>query len=229
MKILTLFCVCALMLNGCAMKYQRMQAERDQILKDYGNLREEHSELKIKTLDTGVFLLFGKWKFLNLEVEESDTGTGTAKTEPALHTLDLKILKNLTLEFFEENGFLYYRGKTAGGPEVFGKFIVFTIQYGNHLPATFIRFIRYSGPEMFQLLFAVSVDKEPAGPVILTNSQGLAAVREIGIFPSDNLDREMPGIMNEFSLRTPGMMQLGPTGSWVQSSGLRYYFEKIKK
>lgn len=227
MKILTFFCVCAFMLNGCAMEYQRMQAERDQLLKNYGNLREEHSELKIKTLGTGVYLLFGKWKFQNLEVEKSDAGAGPAKTEPVLHTPDLKVLKSLTLEFFEEKGFLYYRGKTAGGTEVFGKFIVFTIQYSNHLPATFIRFIRYSGPEMFQLLFAVNVDKEPAGPVTFTNSQGLAAVREIGILPPDNLN-SMP-IMNEFSLRMPGMMQLGPTGGWVRSSGLRYYFERIKR
>ena len=53
----------------------------------------------------------------------------------------------------------------------------------------------------------------------------LAAVREIGIFPPDNLNSEMKA----FSLTMPGMMQLGPTGCWVRSSGLRYYFEKIKR
>lgn len=229
MKILTVLCVCVLVLPGCtSVEYQKMQTERDQLLKSYESLREEHSELKVKIdiHETGIDILFGRWKFLNLEVTENDAGANVTETEAALHTLDLKDLKNLTLEFFEEKGVHYYRGKTAGGTEVFGKFIVFTVQYGNQ-GAVFIRFIRHSGPEMSQLLFAISVDEGPTEPAALANPRGLATVREIGILPPKYSNPEIYS-MDEFSLTMPGTMQLGPT-SYVQSSGLRYYFEKIKK
>ncbi len=229
MKILTVFCVCVLVLPGCtSVEYQKMQTERDQLLKSYESLREERNELKAKIdiHETGIDLLFGRWKFLNLEVTESDAGASVTKTEAALHTLDLKDLKNLTLEFFEEKGVHYYRGKTAGGTEVFGQFIVFTVQYGNQ-SAVFIRFIKHSGPEVSRLLFAISVDKGPTEPAALANSRGLVTVREIGILPPEYSNPEIYS-MDEFSLTMPGTRQLGPTG-WVQSSGLRYYFEKIKR
>ena len=109
MKIWILFGICVLMLTGCtSAEYQKMQAERDQLLKNYENLREEHNELKLKT-DT-IETLFGKWKFLNLEIEESDVTEEVAKAKAALYVLELK---NLTLEFFEEKGIYNYRGKNS--------------------------------------------------------------------------------------------------------------------
>ena len=50
MKIWIIFGICVLTLVGCASaEYQKMQAERDQLLKNYEDLREAHNELKIKT------------------------------------------------------------------------------------------------------------------------------------------------------------------------------------
>ncbi len=117
MKIWTILGICVLMLSGCtSVEYQKMQAERDQLLKNYEDLREEHNELKIKTdvIDT----LLGKWKFLNLEVEESNVSEEIAETKAALYALDLK---NLTLEFFEEKGTYNYRGENRN-TEVSGQF-----------------------------------------------------------------------------------------------------------
>ena len=207
MKILTIFSICFLMLSGCtSAEYQKMQAERDQLLKNYENLREEHSELKVKTDLTDTVL--GKWKFLNLEVEEGAAVEDVAKTKAALRALDLK---KLTLEFFEEKGIYNYRGKN-GGTEVFGQFTVFTLRYGDE-PFPFIRFLRRSGPEMSQLLFAVSRDTVTSGSL---DARGLATAKEISISVTED----------RLYLTMHGKMQLSPIG-WVQSGGMHCYFERI--
>lgn len=188
-----------------------MQAERDQLLKNYENLREEHSELKIKTGITDTVL--GKWQFLNLEVEESAAVENVAETKAALRALDLK---NLTLEFSEEKGIYNYSGKN-GATEIFGQFTVFTIRYGDE-PFPFIRFLRRSGPDMAQLLFAVNPSSKSSGPSGLTSAQGLSTAKEISISVTED----------RLYLTMHGKMQLGPTG-WVQSGGMRCYFGRVEE
>ena len=212
MKILTIVGICTLILSGCtSVEYQKMQAERDQLLKNYENLREEHSELKIKTGITDTVL--GKWQFLNLEVEESAAVENVAETKAALRALDLK---NLTLEFSEEKGIYNYSGKN-GATEIFGQFTVFTIRYGDE-PFPFIRFLRRSGPDMAQLLFAVNPSSKSSGPSGLTSAQGLSTAKEISISVTED----------RLYLTMHGKMQLGPTG-WVQSGGMRCYFGRVEE
>ena len=206
MKIWIVFGICVLMLTGCtSAEYQKMQAERDQLLKNYEELREEHDALKLKTNITDTLL--GKWKFLNLEIEESNVSQEVAETKAALYALDLK---NFTLEFFEEKGMYNYRGKN-GDMDVLGQFTVITVRYGDE-PFPFIRFIRRTGPEISHLLFAASSDGKPLG---LSSARGLDTAREISI--SVMKDR--------LYLTMHGKMQLSPNG-WVQSGGVRCYFEK---
>ena len=206
MKIWIVFGICVLMLTGCtSAEYQKMQAERDQLLKNYEELREEHDALKLKTNITDTLL--GKWKFLNLEIEESNVSQEVAETKAALYALDLK---NFTLEFFEEKGMYNYRGKNSD-MDVLGQFTVITVRYGDE-PFPFIRFIRRTGPEISQLLFAASSDGKPLG---LSSARGLDTAREISI--SVMKDR--------LYLTMHGKMQLSPNG-WVQSGGVRCYFEK---
>ena len=212
MKILTIVGICTLILSGCtSVEYQKMQAERDQLLKNYENLREEHSELKIKSGITDTVL--GKWQFLNLEVEESAAVENVAETKAALRALDLK---NLTLEFSEEKGIYNYRGKN-GATEIFGQFTVFTVRYGDE-PFPFIRFLKRSGPEMAQLLFAVNPSSKSSGPSGLTSAQGLSTAKEISISVTED----------RLYLTMHGKMQLGPTG-WVQSGGMRCYFGRVEE
>ncbi len=206
MKIWIIFGICVLMLVGCtSAEYQKMQAERDQLLKNYADLREEHSELRIKTDITDTLL--GKWKFLNLEIEESNVSEEVAETKAALYALDLK---NLILEFFEEKGMYNYRGKN-GETDVSGQFTVITVRYGDE-PFPFIRFIRRTGPEVSQLLFAASSDGKPLG---LSSARGLDTAREISISVTED----------RLYFTMHGKMQLSPNG-WVQSGGVRCYFEK---
>lgn len=212
MRILTIFGICVLMLSGCtSTEYQKMQAERDQLLKNYENLREEHSELNVKAHITDTVL--GKWKFLNLEVEEGTAIEDVAKTKAALRALDLE---NLTLEFFEEKGIYAYRGKN-GGTEVVGQFRIITVRYGDE-PFPFIRFLRRSGPEILQLLFGINPDRRASGLGGLSDPGGLATAKEIGV--SVTADR--------LYLTMYGKMQLGPTG-WVRSGGMHGYFERIEE
>lgn len=212
MRILTIFGICVLMLSGCTnAEYQKMQAERDQLLKNYENLREEHSELNVKADITDTIL--GKWKFLNLEVEEGAAIEDVAKTKAALRALDLE---NLTLEFFEEKGIYAYRGKN-GGTEVVGQFTIITVRYGDE-PFPFIRFLRRSGPEISQLLFGINPDKGAPGLGGLSDPGGLATAKEIGISVT----------ANRLYLTMHGKMQLGPTG-WVRSGGMHGYFERIEE
>ena len=212
MKVLIILGICALIFVGCtSAEYQKMQAERDQLLKNYEDLREEHSELKAKTDITDTLL--GKWQFLNLEIEEGAAIEDVAKTRAALRALDLK---NLTLEFFEARDIYHYRGKN-GGTKIFGQFSIFTIRYGDE-PFPFIRFIKRSGPEMSQLLFAVSRDRQSSGPLGLSDTQGLATAKEISISVTED----------RLYLTMHGKMQLGPTG-WVQSGGMHCYFERVEE
>ena len=209
MKIWIIFGICVLTLVGCASaEYQKMQAERDQLLKNYEDLREEHNEIGIKTDITDTVL--GKWKFLNLEIEESGVSEEIAETKAALYALDLK---GFTLEFFEEKGIYNYRGKN-GNTDVLGQFTVITVRYGDE-PFPFIRFIRRTGPEVSQLLFAASSDGKPLG---LSGASGLDTAREISISVTED----------RLYLTMHGKMQLSPNG-WVQSGGVRCYFERVEQ
>ena len=209
MKILTIFGICVLTLTGCTtVESQKMQAERDQLLKNYEDLREENSELKLKNSITNTLL--GKWRFLSLEIAESGVTQEVAEAKAALYALELK---HLTLEFFQERGIYHYRGK-KGGTEIFGQFTVITVRYGDE-PFPFIRFIRRTGPEMEKLLFAASADGRALG---LSSAPGLDTARDIGI--SVTPDR--------LYLTMHGKMQPGPQG-WVQSGGVRCYFERIEQ
>ncbi len=209
MKILVIFGMCVLVLVGCtSAEYQKMQAERDQLLKNYEGLREENSELKLKNTITDTLL--GKWKFLSLEMAESGVTQEVAEAKAALYALELK---NLTLEFFEEKGIYHYRGK-RGGTDVFGQWTVITIRYGDE-PFPFIRFIRRTGPEMEKLLFAASADGRALG---LSSAPGFGTARDIGI--SVTPDR--------LYLTMHGKMQSGPDG-WIQSGGVRCYFERVEE
>ena len=209
MKSLVIFGMCVLVLVGCtSAEYQKMQAERDQLLKNYEGLREENSELKLKNTITDTLL--GKWKFLSLEMAESGVTQEVAEAKAALYALELK---NLTLEFFEEKGIYHYRGK-RGGTDVFGQWTVITIRYGDE-PFPFIRFIRRTGPEMEKLLFAASADGRALG---LSSAPGFGTARDIGI--SVTPDR--------LYLTMHGKMQSGPDG-WIQSGGVRCYFERVEE
>ena len=209
MKILIIFGICVLTLTGCTtVESQKMQAERDQLLKNYEDLREENSELKLKNSITNTLL--GKWRFLSLEMAESGVTQEVAEAKAALYALELK---HLTLEFFQERGIYHYRGK-KGGTEIFGQFTVITVRYGDE-PFPFIRFIRRTGPEMEKLLFAASADGRALG---LSSAPGLDTARDISI--SVTPDR--------LYLTMHGKMQPGPEG-WVQSGGVRCYFERIEQ
>lgn len=209
MRILVIFTICVLVFAGCtSVEYQKMQAERDQLLKNYEDLREENSELTVK--DSIAATVLGKWRFLSLEMAESGVTQEVAEAKAALYALELK---NLTLEFFEEKGIYYYRGR-RGGTEVFGQWTVITIRYGDE-PFPFIRFIRRTGPEMEKLLFAASADGRALG---LSSAPGLDTARDISI--SVTPDR--------LYLTMHGKMQSGSAG-WVQSGGVRCYFERVEE
>ena len=209
MKILIIFGICVLTVTGCTtVESQKMRAERDQLLKNYEDLREENSELKVKNSITDTVL--GKWKFLSLEMAESGVTQEVAEAKAALYALELK---NLTLEFFEEKGIYHYRGR-RGGTEVFGQWTIITIRYGDE-PFPFIRFVRRTGPEMAQLLFAATEDGRALG---LSSAPGFDTARDISI-------SVMP---DRLYLTMHGKMQSGPTG-WVQSGGVRCYFERIER
>ena len=209
LKILVTFGICLLIFTGCTtVESQKMRAERDQLLKNYEDLREENSELKVKHRITDTLL--GKWKFSSLEMAESGVTQEVAEAKAALYALELK---NLTLEFFQERDIYYYRGK-KGGTDVFGQWTVITVRYGDE-PFPFIRFIRRTGPEMEKLLFAASADGRALG---LSSAPGLDTARDMSI--SVTPDR--------LYLTMHGKMQSGPAG-WVQSGGVRCYFERIEK
>lgn len=196
---------------GCAnTQYQEMQHERDALIENYENLRREHDSGTLETEVTDKLL--GTWRFLNLEVEEGDATEDVAAAKAALYALDLK---NLTLEFFEQNASYFYRGK-KGETDFAGQFNITTVRFGDE-PFPFIRFIRRSGPLMPQLLFAAGPDGKPLG---LKGATGFAEAKaaEIGISVTDD----------RLYLTMYGKMQLSPDG-WVQTGGLLCSFERVEE
>ncbi len=208
MKYVILFGISVILtFTGCtSAEYRKMQAERDQLLRDYEAVREEHNALTLKTEITDSLL--GSWRFSDLTLDAQQISEEVAETKAALYALDLE---HLTLTFFEENGIHNYRGKN-GDTEVSGQFRIITVRYGD-APFPFIRFIRRSGAEIPTLLFAVGSDGTPLG---VSRAPGLDTAQEISI--SVTAER--------LYLTMHGKMQLSPNG-WVQSGGVQCYFERI--
>lgn len=201
--------ICILMLVGCTSpEYQRMQAERDQLLINYEDVREEHNALNLRTGITESLL--GKWRFRGIEIEMSGVSQEAAEAKAALRALDLE---TLVFQFSEERGIYNYRA-VRGNIEAAGQFRVETVRYGDE-PFPFIRFVRRSGPEIVQWIFAASLQGTPLG---LSQAPGLTTAR--GISVSVNEDRLY------FTMH--GKMQLSPNG-WVQNGGVRCYFKRVRE
>ncbi len=209
MKILMTFSIPFLIFAGCtSVEYQKMQRERDGLIANYEELRREQDSGTVEAELTDKLL--GKWKFLNLEVEAGNVSESVAEAKAALYALELE---NLTLEFFEDRKSYYYRGN-RGTTEVFGRFNITTVRYGDE-PFPFIRFIRRSGPLMAKLLFAAGPDGRPGG---LKSAQVPSSekVNDIGISVTE--DRLYFSFYGDMILSANG---------WVESGGLRCYFERI--
>ncbi len=209
MKTLTRLGVLFLIFAGCTnIEYQKLQRERDSLIANYENLRREYDGGTVAAELTDKLL--GKWKFLGLELAENNVGETVAEARAALYAYELEAL---TLEFFEERNAYYYRGK-RDTTTLFGRFNLMTARYGDN-PFPFIRFIRRSGRSLEQLLFAAVADGSPFQQKnAMTFSVSKAP--DIGISVTDD----------RLYFTFYGRMTSSPNG-WVQSGGLRCYFERI--
>ena len=202
MKILVTFGLITLVFAGCtSAEYQQMQNERER-------LRAAYEEARIKNdrqipEDTLAQEILGTWRFLGIEVLESDLSNEIVRAAVAL---DESSRKNLTIRFFERNGIRFYEGNN-GSIKVTGEFSIYVERIAEVLyPELCMK--RSSGIRPGEFLF-----NDLSGPVF----EGLPGTSDVLISVQ----------ADQLHLTLGAGSFLTPEG-WVQSDGIRYSFKRVK-
>ena len=202
MKILVTFGLITLIFAGCtSAEYQQMQNERERLRAAYEAARIKNDRQTPK--DTLTREMLGTWQFLGIEVLESDLSNEIVRAAVALDELSRK---NLTIQFFEENGMRFYEGNN-GSISVTGKFSIYV-------------------ERVAEVLYPKLVMNRDAGMTpgeFLFNRQGVFS-------GSPGMSKVLISVQgNQLHLTLGAGVSETPTpDGWVQSDGTRYSFERVK-
>ena len=202
MKILVTFGLITLVFAGCtSVEHQQMQNERKRLRAAYEDARIKNDRRTPK--DTLAREMLGTWQFLGIEVLESDLSNEIVRAAIAL---DESSRKNLTIQFFEQNGMRFYEGNN-GSIRITGKFSIYV-------------------ERIAEVLYPELCMNRSSG---ITPGAFLFSDRLAGIFSG------LPGTSNVLiSVEDDQLyLTLGAGASltvegWAQSDGIRYSFKRIK-
>ncbi len=202
MKILVAFGLITLVFAGCtSVEHQQMQNERERLRAAYEDARIKNDRRTPK--DTLAREMLGTWQFLGIEVLESDLSNEIVRAAIAL---DESSRKNLTIQFFEQNGMRFYEGNN-GSIRITGKFSIYV-------------------ERIAEVLYPELGMNRSSG---ITPGAFLFSDRLAGIFSG------LPGTSNVLiSVEDDQLyLTLGAGASltvegWAQSDGIRYSFKRIK-
>ena len=202
MKILVTFGLITLVFAGCtSVEHQQMQNERERLRAAYEDARIKNDRRTPK--DTLAREMLGTWQFLGIEVLESDLSNEIVRAAIAL---DESSRKNLTIQFFEQNGMRFYEGNN-GSIRITGKFSIYV-------------------ERIAEVLYPELGMNRSSG---ITPGAFLFSDRLAGIFSG------LPGTSNVLiSVEDDQLyLTLGAGASltvegWAQSDGIRYSFKRIK-
>ena len=202
MKILVTFGLITLVFAGCtSVEHQQMQNERERLRAAYEDARIKNDRRTPK--DTLAREMLGTWQFLGIEVLESDLSNEIVRAAIAL---DESSRKNLTIQFFQQNGMRFYEGNN-GSIRITGKFSIYV-------------------ERIAEVLYPELCMNRSSG---ITPGAFLFSDRLAGIFSG------LPGTSNVLISVEDNQLYLtlGAGASltvegWAQSDGIRYSFKRIK-
>lgn len=202
MKILVTFGLITLVFAGCtSVEHQQMRNERERLRAAYEDARIKNDRRTRK--DRLAREMLGTWRFLGIEVLESDLSN---EIESAGAALAEASRKNLTIRFFEQNGMRFYEGNN-GSIRITGKFSIYVERIAEVLYPE-LGMDQSSGIRPGAFLF-----NERAGGIF----SGLPGTS--GVLISVEEDRLYLTLGAGASLTVEG---------WAQSDGIRYSFKRVK-
>ena len=148
MKILMSFCLLISISIGCtSVEYQRMQNERDSHRAVYEDARRKKSLKRSRDFLSDDML--GKWRFLELVVEEKGGSEDILKEKAALTASKLE---GFRLRFWKVGDLYYYRVENLIGKS-YGTYATRSVYRGDEPQTASLRFYPISGSHISDLVF----------------------------------------------------------------------------
>ena len=148
MKILIAFSILILAFTGCSpVEYQRMQNERDTRREVYEDARRK--EFRKRSRDFLSDDILGRWRFLELVVEERNGSEDILKAKAALAASKLE---GFRLRFWRGGDLYYYRVENLIGKSD-GTYATRSVYKGDEPQTASLRFYPISGSHISDLIF----------------------------------------------------------------------------
>ena len=148
MKILMLFCILILVFTGCTtVEYQRMQNERDTRREAYEDARRKETFKRSRDFLSDDMI--GKWRFLELVVEERNGSEDILKAKAARAASKLE---GFRLRFWRSGDLYYYRIENLIDKS-YGTYATRSVYRGDEPQTALLRFYPISGAHISDLIF----------------------------------------------------------------------------
>ena len=214
MKTLMSLSIMALVLAGCtSAKHQQMQNERDTRREAYEDVRRKETFKRSRDFLSDDML--GKWRFLELVVEERGGSEDILKVKAERAA---RRLKGLTLRFWKSGNTAYQYQIENIMSKTHGTYTTRTVYRGDKPKSGRIHFYPISGTQIPDLLFNFA--KGIHQQVLLSDGEVLSTILRINIPRISMKDEEM-------DLTLDLGMVLAPDG-WLHRGNIRCSFERIE-
>lgn len=212
-KILMALGVMILVLTGCtSAKYQQMQNERDTHREAYEDVQRKESFKRSRDFLSDDML--GKWRFLELVVEERGGSEDILKVKAARTA---RRLKGLTLRFWKSGDAAYNYQIENMMSKTHGTYTTRVVYSGDKPKSGRIHFYPISGTKIPDLLFDFA--KGTPQQVLLSDGETLSTILKIDI-PRISMKEKQMDLMLDLG------MILAPDG-WLHRGNIRCSFERI--
>ncbi len=209
-----LFYILILVFTGCtSAKYQKMQNERDIRREAYEDAQRKDTYKRSRDFLSDDML--GKWRFLELVVEERGGSEEILKVKAARTA---RRLKGLTLRFWKSGDAAYNYQIEKMATKTHGTYTTRAVYRGDKPKSGRIHFYPISGPKIPDLLFNFA--KGIPQQVLLSDGEALSTILKIDI----------PRILmkeGQMDLTLDLGMILAPDG-WLHRGNIRCTFERIE-
>ncbi len=214
MKILMSLSIMALVLTGCvSARHQQMQNERDIRREAYEDARRKSTFKRSRDFLSDDML--GKWRFLELVVEERGGSEDLLKVKAARTA---RRLKGLTLRFWKSGDTAYQYQIENMMSKTHGTYTTRAVHREDKPKSGRIHFYPISGAQIPDLLFNFA--KGTPQQVLLSDGEALSTILKIDIPRISMKERQM-------DLTLDLGMVLAPDG-WLHRGNIRCSFERIE-
>ena len=204
----------ALVLAGCtSAKHQQMQNERDTRREAYEDVRRKETFKRSRDFLSDDML--GKWRFLELVVEERGGSEDILKVKAARTE---RRLKGLTLRFWKSGNTAYQYQIENMMSKTHGTYTTRTVYRGDKPKSGRIHFYPISGTQIPDLLFNFA--KGIHQQVLLSDGEVLSTILRINI-PRISMKEAQMDLTLDLG------MVLAPDG-WLHRGNIRCSFERIE-